>query len=75
MDFQKDQVVILNGGVEYIVLDTTIYESNKYLLLSKLNDAKITVVKVEKRDNDIGLAKLSDEEYQNVLLQFNDQNR
>ena len=72
--FEKDKVIILNGGLEYLVLDTTIYESNQYLLLSKLHDEKITVVKVENINGTVGLAKLSDEEYQKVLLQFNEQN-
>ena len=73
MDLKKDQVITLNDGIEYIIMDTTIYNSNKYLIISPVNSEGFNIVKVENKDNNTVLSKLSDEEYQDIILQFSNQ--
>ena len=73
MDLKKDQVITLNDGIEYIIMDTTIYNSSKYLIISPVNSEGFNIVKVENKDNNTVLSKLSDEEYQDIILQFSNQ--
>lgn len=73
MNFEKDDVVILNGETEYLIVDTMYYNSSKYLYLAKMDGSAFSIVRLENRDNSIGLSKLSDEEYGIVLDLFNKQ--
>lgn len=70
MELEKNNIVTLNGGSEYLIVDTILYNANKYLYLARLDQDELAFVKVDNRDNVLVLAKLSDEEYQVVSRLF-----
>lgn len=74
MNFEKDNVVMLNGGIEYLIVDTVYYNSNKYLYLSRMDMEEFAIVGVQNKDGAVVLSKLSDEEYSVVLDILNKQN-
>lgn len=74
MNFEKDDVVILEGGIEYLIVDTVHYNSNKYLYLARLDKDDFALVKLDNKDNSVVLSKLSDDEYDAVLNLFVVQN-
>ena len=70
MELEKNNIVTLNGGIEYLIVDTILYNANKYLYLARLDQDELAFVKVDNKDNVLVLAKLSDEEYQVVSRLF-----
>jgi len=70
MELEKNNIVTLNGGSEYLIVDTILYNANKYLYLARLDQDELAFVKVDNKDNVLVLAKLSDEEYQVVSRLF-----
>ena len=74
MNFEKDDVVKLSNGAEYIVVDIVNYNYNKYLYLSSLKTDEIAVVRVDIKDGSVLLSKMSGDEYYNVLKLLTDKN-
>jgi len=75
MKFEKDEVIILGDGIEYLIIDMAYYNNNKYLYLAKLNENKYSIVKLVNREESVLLSKLDDAEYDAVLNIFIEQNK
>lgn len=75
MSFEKDQILTLENNFEYLVVDTVNYNNNQYLYLSRMDEDKFNIVKVINDNGIIGLGKLNDEEYYDVLEQLHKQNK
>lgn len=75
MRFEKDQILTLENNFEYLVVDTVNYNNNQYLYLSRMDEDKFNIVKVINDNGIIGLGKLNDEEYYDVLEQLHKQNQ
>ena len=67
MDIDIKDIVKLSNNEEYTVEDVIIMDNNKYLLLKKNNEAKLTFVKVGIENNKYFFTDLSDSEYKKVL--------
>lgn len=75
MRFEKDQILTLENNFEYLVVDTVNHNNNQYLYLSRMDEDKFNIVKVINDNGIIGLGKLNDEEYYDVLEQLHKQNQ
>ncbi|MBE6151726.1 MAG: hypothetical protein E7165_00210 [Firmicutes bacterium] len=75
MNFEKDQILTLENNLEYLVVDIVNYNNNQYLYLVRMDEDKFNIVKVINENGIIGLGKLSDEEYYNVLELLHKQNQ
>ena len=75
MRFEKDQILTLENNFEYLVVDTVNHNNNQYLYLSRMDEDKFNIVKVINDNGIVGLGKLNDEEYYDVLEQLHKQNQ
>lgn len=67
MDFKINDIITINGGIEYEIVDILEYNLNKYFYLSKIDDDEFAIVKLVNFNNNQMLSDLSNEEYKEVL--------
>lgn len=68
-------VITLENGIDYLIIDTIINNENKYLFLAQENnDLDMCIRKViKKEDNEEYLVKLdNDDEFEEVMTLFNE---
>lgn len=67
-------VITLEDNLEYMIINTIVKNNNKYVFLANVDDEKkICIRKVISEDGKDYLEKLdSDEEFAEVLTEFND---
>lgn len=75
MNFEKDQILTLDNNLEYLIVDIMHYDNNEYLYLVRMDKDEFNIVKVIRNNNEVGLGKLTDEEYYDVLELLHNQNR
>ena len=69
--------MILENGIEYTEVDTIVYNNNKYLLLSNINNVKDSCIrKLSILDDEEYLCRLDDDkEFDTVLNLFVQKNK
>lgn len=68
-------VITLENGIDYLIIDTIINSENKYIFLAQENnDLEMCIRKViKKEDNEEYLVKLdNDDEFEEVMTLFNE---
>ena len=67
MNIKKDDIVKLNGGIEYLVVDIIDYNSNKYLYLARMDVDEFNLVKLDYKENQMVFTSLNEDEYSQVI--------
>lgn len=73
---EEVKIITLDDGIDYQELDSLIYNQDKYILLSNVNDPKdICIRKIQKENEKEYICRIEEEKIKIILSLFVEKNR